>query len=124
MSKNLPRGHHYEFNVKKMKYLRDMNFFSRKMTSGFMIEVDLQRSIDRITETMEVWIDIYDRIDSYSDSANLAKYISDIVSATFVGIQVDAIFQNPIENLQRLIKSNLVLEPWLTLRKNQSWPVA
>lgn len=125
---NLTGRYHVQLDVKKwniQQKLRDMKVLFKKMTKGFFIEDELQRSMDRITETMEIVIDIYDRIDSYTDHAHFAKYISNLFSKTFSEIKVDPIFENAIKSLDRLIKSNLVLEQYekaIKAYKQQHFP--
>lgn len=81
------------------------------MVSAYDMEDDLMRSIDRLDEAMVMLIDIYDRLDTYSDHANFAAYIADLNSINSQGIQVkDRELNASITDLQQIIISNVVLD--------------
>lgn len=114
IGKNLSGNNHVQIDVKQWNIRRtfkDAKVILKKLTKGFEIEDDLQRSIDRMEESMEILIDIYDRIDSYKDSSILATYISSIASSTLSSeLDGDENYENDIRDLETITKSNLILE--------------
>lgn len=128
-SENLTGNNHIQLDVKKWNIrgiFGDAKALFRKMTTGFTIENDLQLSITRMEESMSILIDIFDRIDSYVDRANLANYVSSIVSPDS-GLDGDTNYMKSIRNLEEIIKSNLVLERYqaaIKSYKQQHFPIA
>lgn len=48
-------------------------FYVKKRYVGFMVADDLERCIEKINEAIKTVINVYDRIDSYTEKSQLAK---------------------------------------------------
>lgn len=89
--------------------LKDIKLLLRQFTNGFKVQDNLSRCVDKLDETMTTLIDIYDRIQSYTQQKELADYIADITSANSLDIQVtDKKLRNSIVTLKKTILSNTV----------------
>lgn len=68
----------------------------------------LEQSTDEIASGLNLMMDIYDRIDSYRENADLATYIANVGSSTprFGDVQLN----DKITALDALLQSNLVLQ--------------
>ncbi|XP_055325734.1 uncharacterized protein LOC129579606 [Sitodiplosis mosellana] len=95
-------------------FLRDLKLqFAKLMKFQFSIELDLQSCFTKIDEGINTLIDVYDHIESYVESKQLAQYIANIASPNAIEIRVeDPVFLDAITRLQHVIKSNLVLEKY------------
>ncbi|XP_055849961.1 uncharacterized protein LOC129914646 [Episyrphus balteatus] len=97
------------------KTLKDVKSMLQKFTHkmSFELQSDLMRYIEKIEEGFSILIDIYDRIDSYSDSVKQAEYMAHIVSAPMMSIRVtDTELSQALINLKLLIQSNLLFEKY------------
>ncbi|XP_055850800.1 uncharacterized protein LOC129915338 [Episyrphus balteatus] len=97
------------------KTLKDVKSMLHKFTHkmSFELQSDLMRYIEKIEEGFSILIDIYDRIDSYSDSVKQAEYMAHIVSAPMMSIRVtDTELSQALINLKLLIQSNLLFEKY------------
>lgn len=96
-------------------FLKDIKLQMQQFTKGFTIEDNLARCIEKLEETMTTLINIYDRIQNYQEQQQLAVYIADISSPTAnrMGI-TNQTLSNAINELEIIIRSNLVLEQYQT----------
>ncbi|XP_055853377.1 uncharacterized protein LOC129917079 [Episyrphus balteatus] len=97
------------------KTLKDVKSLLQKFTHkmSFELQSDLMRYIEKIEEGFSILIDIYDRIDSYSDSVKQAEYMAHIVSAPMMSIKVtNTELSHALVNLKLLIQSNLLFEKY------------
>lgn len=109
IAKGLDGKSHVDLDISKWKLqvtLRDVQIFYKKMVSGSGVEADLMRCIDKLDEGMTTLIDVYDRIDTYSDHANFASYNADLYLIASDKTQND----ETIKDLQQIILSNVILE--------------
>lgn len=79
-----------------------------QLSDEFSVQKDLQESFNKIQNGMAFLADIFDRIDSYSESKNFAEYIANVAFGT-------PIFKNPelntaVTKLEQMIESNIILE--------------
>lgn len=104
---------HVELDISRwtiQSTLGDVKNLFNQMTKGFLVSSDLERCIEKINEGITTVIDVYDRIDEYTEKSQLANLIADI-----------AVGQNEIQNrelkeavnkMEIIIKSNLVIEQY------------
>ncbi|GBN84605.1 hypothetical protein AVEN_232252-1 [Araneus ventricosus] len=93
--------------------LKDMRLQMERLTEGFEVKDDLNRSIEKLDEVMITLINIYDRIQSYQDQQNLANYIADIssVAASSINIKNQQLV-NAVNHLEFVIRANIVLNQY------------
>ncbi|XP_055847846.1 uncharacterized protein LOC129913287 [Episyrphus balteatus] len=95
--------------------LKDVKSMLQKFTHKMSheLQTDLMRFMEKIDEGFSILIDIYDRIDSYSDSVKQANYMAHIVSAPVMSIQVtDSELSQALNSLNLLIQSNILFEKY------------
>lgn len=95
-------------NVKSIVYeiTNDMPFDVRK---------NLQRCIDKVDEGFSILIDIYDRIDTYSDSVKSVEYMAQIASIPMRDISItnhNTEYNDALNDLNLIIQSNMLLEKY------------
>ncbi|XP_055316440.1 uncharacterized protein LOC129576047 [Sitodiplosis mosellana] len=111
--KNSEGKSHVELDISRWSIqstLGDVKNLFNQMTKGFMVSADLERCIEKINEGITTVIDVYDRIDEYTEKAQLATLIADV-----------AVGQNEIKDshledvlkMEIIIKSNLAIEQYL-----------
>ncbi|GBO21330.1 hypothetical protein AVEN_267892-1 [Araneus ventricosus] len=93
--------------------LKDIRMQMQRLTEGFKVKDDLNRSIEKLDEVMTTLIIIYDRIQSYQDQKKLADYIGDISSVAANGIHIkNQQLANAVNHLEYVIRANIVLEQY------------
>lgn len=116
MSENLAGNSHVELDVKKWSIrstLSEVRLLFSQMTSEFSVHDSLALSIEKLDEGMATLIDVYDRIDSYSDNAKLTAYIENIVSHKSLDTAIgDTELSDAVSKLKVMIQSNIVLEEY------------
>lgn len=116
MKNGLEGKSHVELDISRWNIqgaLRDAKTYFRQMTKEFEVQDNLVRTFEKIEEAMSILIDVYDRIESFSDTAKLAAYIADINSGTAKQIRItDVALSDAITYLEQFIQSNLVLEQY------------
>lgn len=93
--------------------LRQVKQMLDKMTEGFTVAPDIARCIEQLNDGMATIMDIYDRIDSYMDRAQLASLIADIEIGSRNEIS-DQNLREAVSRMQIIINSNLVMEQYET----------
>lgn len=95
-------------NWKLQNSIRDTKFLLEKLTDGFSVQRDLEESFNKILGGMAFLANIYDRIESYSETKTFADFITKVNHAKpdFGDKQLD----NAVAKLEAVIKSNIVLE--------------
>lgn len=116
LNKNLQGLRAHELDVKKWQMkqmLNDMKLAFSKLFVGFTVEEQFKQSLDRIAESMEILVDIFNRIESYADSANLAIFFSDVLAPNEFSLgNIEREYAEQIEELQKIIKSSLIFEQY------------
>lgn len=130
MSKNLASEGHVQLDISKWQIqslIRDVKANFHKMTSGFEMGCDLQRSIAKLDEAMTLLVDVYGRIESYAEKSDFAELIANIAKSeknskfslmNFIGLDnsdhsIDNEQMNTaIHQLCAMIKTNLLLEQY------------
>lgn len=80
------------------------------MAQEFHVETELERCMEKINEGITTAIDIYDRIDSYTEKVQLATLMADIaIGQNDIN---DATLKDAIFKMETIINSNLVLEQY------------
>ncbi|GBN24043.1 hypothetical protein AVEN_265363-1 [Araneus ventricosus] len=93
--------------------LKDMRLQMQRLTEGFNIKDDLNRSIEKLDEVMTTLINIYGRIQSYQDQQNLANYIADISSVASSSINIkNQQLVNAVNHLEFVIRANIVVKQY------------
>lgn len=118
ISKSLNGSTHIELDISKWNIqgaLRDTKLLLRQMTLDMPVNVqsNLQRSMEKLEEAMAILIDVYDRIDSYAESAKLAAYIGNVDSNAANQIPIKNIeLKSAVVTLERMTQSNLLMEQY------------
>lgn len=126
--KNAKGKIHVELDISKwtlQSALKDTKKLFNDMTQGFEVAEDLERCVEKLHEAMTTLIDVYDRIDSYSDKSQLATLISDIAIGS-VEFQ-DPTLKKAVFNIEKVINTNLAMQQYeLALRalKQHKFPFA
>lgn len=81
------------------------------MTTGFGVQDNLKRCIEKLQVTIDIMIDIYDRIDAYADSGKLADYMANIASAG-TKLKMNDTMEEAVTLLDRSIQTNIILEQY------------
>lgn len=90
--------------------LRDTKLLLAKLTKGYDAQADLLLTFQKLDEAFTTLINVYDRIDNYTDQEKLGDYIACIGSSDVNSIQVnDLELQSALNNLDVLITSNVLL---------------
>lgn len=80
------------------------------MTQDFSMGADLDDCFDKINEGITTIVDVYDRIDSYTEKAQLADLMADIaIGANDIK---DSNLRNAIFKMENTINTNLVMEQY------------
>ncbi|XP_037025621.1 uncharacterized protein LOC119066998 [Bradysia coprophila] len=82
--------------------------------SGYMVEGKMRSLFDKLIDAMSLMINIYDRIQTYSEHAKLATYIGQLHKASFQKIQIadpqmESIFNHMLFN----IHANIIITQYL-----------
>lgn len=119
---------HVELDVSKwmvQSSLNDIKKLFHEMTQNFAVDSDLERCIEKINEGITTIIDVYDRIDSYTEKANLANLIADIaIGADEIN---DPQLKTAVSKMEQIVNSNLVMEQYeaaLQALKQHKFPFA
>lgn len=119
---------HVELDISKWTLqgaLKDVKKLFNEMTQGFEVAGDLERCIEKLMEGITTVIDVYDRIDSYSEKSQLASLISDIAIGS--NEFKDATLKIAVSNMEEIIETNLAMQQYkLALRalKQHKFPFA
>lgn len=84
MSQNLASEGHVQLDISKWQIqslIRDVKANFHKMTSGFEMGCDLQRTISKLDEAMTLLVDVYGRIESYAEKSDFAELIANIAKS-------------------------------------------
>lgn len=79
------------------------------MTETYSMQLDLKNCLQKLSDGLILVINVFDRIDSYIESAKLGTYIADISSDKSKKI-ADGILGSQLTKLETMITSNLILE--------------
>lgn len=105
---------HVELDVGKWRVkdsLQDIKEKFRLLTKGYKIEESLQSVLHKLESAIEIVIDVYDRIELYSDNKKLGDYIADIGSAGSLEIKVkNEELLAAVRALEQIIRTNVLLE--------------
>lgn len=99
--------------VKKWKLqnmFRDLRLEFSRMAKDFPIDEEIQLCLSKVDEGMTTMIDIYDRINSYSETQQMVNYIANVQSANSENIALPEDLRYPVNRLNNIIKSNLLIE--------------
>ncbi|GBM60945.1 hypothetical protein AVEN_192397-1 [Araneus ventricosus] len=93
--------------------LKDIRLQMQRLTEGFKVKNDLNRSIEKLDEVMTTLIIIYDRIQNYREQQNLANYVADISSVAANSINItNQELVKATNHLEFAIRANTVLEQY------------
>jgi hypothetical protein len=91
------------------KTLKDVKLQLRQFTEGFKVQENLSRCIEELDDTMTRLIDIYDRIQSYTEQKEFADCVADIASADSDNIQIaDRKLRDAVRTLEKTIRTNIL----------------
>ncbi|XP_055298570.1 uncharacterized protein LOC129566553 [Sitodiplosis mosellana] len=111
---NLKGKSHVDLDVRKWGVQTMVKGVKReflKMTTDFNVQGDLLHCVDKLNEAMAILIDIYNRIDSYIEKAELTEYIAKIGSGK-PQLTANPKVNEAINNLDKMIQTNMVLNQY------------
>lgn len=129
LMKNLENKSPVQLDVTNWKIqtkLKDMKSALSEVFEGFNAKAKFQSSFDKLGEGINALINVYDRIESYKDKAELAFFIGKMFQVKLPDIQ-DKNLLMAIRNLSIVIQSNLILEQHQLVMhafKQQQYPFA
>lgn len=89
--------------------LKNVKLHLRQFTKGMKVNESLVRCIEKLDDTMTTLIDIYDRIQSYTEQKEFADYIADIASVDSNNVHVpDRNLRDVISTLEKMININIL----------------
>jgi hypothetical protein len=89
--------------------LKDVKLHLRQFTEGMKVKEIFARCIEKLDDVMTTLIDIYDRIQSYTEQKELADYIADIASADSDNVHIpDRNLRGAISTLEKIISINIL----------------
>lgn len=89
--------------------LKQVKLHLRQFTEEMKVKENLARCIEKLDDTMTTLIDIYDRIQSYTEQKELVDYIADITSADSVNVHMpDRNLRGAISTLEKMISINIL----------------
>lgn len=89
----------------------DVKLLFNQMSEGTTLQDQLQRNVEKISETFAVIIKIYDRVQSYMDQAKFAAYLANIQSPTGSDI-ADPKLREIVSQVKLIIQTNLVMDQY------------
>jgi hypothetical protein len=90
--------------------LKEVKLHLRQITAGFEVEERLALCVEKLDDAMTTLIDIYDRIEGYTEQKELADYVADIASAGSDNILIpDRNLRSAISTLEKTISVNILL---------------
>lgn len=92
--------------------LGDVKKLFNDMTQGFEVAGDLERCIEKLNEGITTVIDVYDRIDTYSEKSQMVTLMADIAIGSNE-IQ-DPVLRHSVSNIEKIINTNFGLEQYET----------
>ncbi|CAL1264629.1 unnamed protein product [Larinioides sclopetarius] len=97
------------------RILKHVQLQIHELTRGFKAESEIVHCVEMLQEVMTILIHIYDQIQLYQEQLTLAEFIAGISSNTTCIISIsDPKLANALNELDRAIKSNLVLKQYKT----------
>lgn len=119
---------HVELDISKWTLqtaLGDVKKLFNDMTQGFEVAGDMERSVEKLSEGITTMIDVYDRIDSYSEKSQMATLMGDIA----IGSNEirDPVLRNTVSKIEKIINSNFAMEQYeaaLRAVKQHKFPFA
>ncbi|XP_037048165.1 uncharacterized protein LOC119082696 isoform X2 [Bradysia coprophila] len=111
-SQSASGGSHVQLDIKKWEIknrLGDVKYMFGQMTAVSGTHDDFQHYFEKVLASMDVLIDVYDRIESISDHTQFVDFITKITS-NGQGITTDPQLMNIINRMDEMIQTNLVLE--------------
>lgn len=105
-------GSHVQLDIKKWEIknrLVDVKYMFSQMTAASGTHDDFQHYFGKVEATMDILIDVYDRIESISDHVKFVDYITQIAS-NGQNITSDPQFMQTINRMDEIIQTNTVLE--------------
>lgn len=106
-------GSHVELDIRKWEIksrLGDVKYMFSQMTQASGTHDDFQHYFGKVEATMDILIDVYDRIESISDHVKFVDFISRIASNGGQNITNDSELMHTINRMDEIIQTNLVLE--------------
>lgn len=119
---------HVELDISKwavQSSLGDIKKLFNEMTQGFLVDKDLEHCIETIKEGITTVIDVYDRVDSYTEQGQLATMITSV--ATGPSDIKDDNLANEVLKMESIIDANLVMEQYeeaMNALKQHAFPFA
>lgn len=114
MNNGLKGKAHFELDISKWRIQETLEDVKRNLveiTAGFKVQDNLKRCMEKLQESMNIMIDIYDRIDAYADNGKLADYMANIASSGTV-LAMDDTMKEAVSQLDRIIQTNIILEQY------------
>lgn len=91
--------------------LEDMKLVFKQMSEGTNFQDKLLRGVEKVDETFALLTKIYDRIQSYKDQADFAKYLTDIQAPESTGIG-DPKLRSLVLHIKQMLQSGVVLDQY------------
>ena len=113
--KNAANKSHAVLDVSKwtlQSSLKDVKKLFNDMTQGFEVAGDIERCVEKLNEGITTVIDVYDRIDAYSEKSQLATLIADIAIGSNE-IQ-DPKLRHAVSQTEKIINTNFGIEQYET----------
>lgn len=104
---------HVQLDIKKWEIksrLGDIKYMFSQMTKASGTHDDFQHYFAKVEATMDILINVYDRIESISDHTKFVDFISQIASNGGQNITTDPQLMHIINKMDEIIQTNLVLE--------------
>lgn len=114
LQNDLDNDSHVELDIAKWNLkgsLRVVKTALREMSEGTETQADLTDNIDQLEETLSLLINIHDRIESYNEHAQFAKYMANMITGGTPSFQNPALGQ-AVATFRKTIRRNIVLQQY------------
>lgn len=111
--KNAENKSHVVLDISKWTLqtaLGDVKQLFNDMTQGFEFAGDLEHCIEKLNDGITTLIDVYDRIDSYSEKSKMVTLMTDIAIGSNE-IQ-DQVLRNAVSKIEKIINTNFAIEQY------------
>lgn len=113
LNPSLDNGSHVQLDIRKWEIknrLVDVKLMFSQMTDVSAIHDDFQHYFEKVQATMDVLIDVYDRIESISEHSKFVDFITQIATSNGKDITNDPMLIDSIKKMDEIIQTNLILE--------------
>lgn len=109
---NLQNNSPIELDILKWKiqrHIREIKEIFDEVTEGYDAQEGIRRNLEKLVESLNVLINVYDRIDSYNDKAKFAYFFGRMIENQRPEID-DPELNKAVMSLNKVVQSNLILE--------------